>query len=47
MARPLTVGERDVLRLLGIGLSNADIGERLHLGLTTAGLTEEAGAERP
>ncbi|SNT49225.1 DNA-binding response regulator, NarL/FixJ family, contains REC and HTH domains [Asanoa hainanensis] len=31
----LTGRERDVLRLLGEGLSNADIGERLHLGVTT------------
>ncbi|GIF64055.1 DNA-binding response regulator [Asanoa ishikariensis] len=34
-AASLTARERDVLRLLGAGLSNADIGERLHLGITT------------
>ncbi|MEV4539218.1 response regulator transcription factor [Asanoa sp. NPDC049518] len=34
-ATPLTARERDVLRLLGAGMSNADIGQRLHLGVTT------------
>ncbi|MER7004100.1 LuxR C-terminal-related transcriptional regulator [Dactylosporangium sp. NPDC000555] len=31
----VTDGERDVLALLGAGLSNAEIGERLRLAVTT------------
>ena len=35
LATPLTAREQEVLALVGEGLSNAEIGERMHIGVTT------------